>query len=88
MYKKSSSFVYIFFFICQFFQITPSGYAYKVENWHALSDEQYFSKHRFLDICRCVLKYQRPNLSRIERNNISKFWAVADLLRKQATGFR
>ena len=26
------------------------------ENWHALSHEQYFSRHRFLDICRCAFK--------------------------------
>ena len=83
MYKKSSSFVYMFLQLSVF----PSGYPYKGENWHALSDEQYFSKHRFLEICHCVLKYLRPKLSRIERNNISKFWAVADLLRKHATGF-
>ena len=24
------------------------------ETWHAWSQEQYFSKHRFLDICRCA----------------------------------
>ena len=26
---------------------------YKAENWHTLSHKQYFSKHRFLNICRC-----------------------------------
>ena len=35
---------------------TPLGYPYKTENWHALSQEQCFSKHRFLDICRCAFK--------------------------------
>ena len=30
------------------------GVLYKAENWHALSHEQYFSKHHFLDICQCV----------------------------------
>ena len=29
---------------------------YKAENWHAWSHEQYFSKHRFLDICQCAFK--------------------------------
>ena len=28
---------------------------YKAENWHALSHEKYFSKPRFLDICRCAV---------------------------------
>ena len=27
---------------------------FKAENWHALSHEQYFLKHRFVDICRCA----------------------------------
>ena len=27
---------------------------YNAENWHVLSHEQYFSKHRFLDTCRCA----------------------------------
>ena len=27
---------------------------YKAETWHAWSQEQYFSKHRFLDICWCA----------------------------------
>ena len=47
MNKKSSSFVYKFVVNCQ----VP----YKAENWHALSHEHYFSKHRFLDICRVSL---------------------------------
>ena len=29
-------------------------YPVKAENWHALSQEQYFSKHHFLDICQCA----------------------------------
>ena len=33
-----------------------SGVLYKAENWHTWSYEQYFSKHRFLDICRCDFK--------------------------------
>ena len=28
----------------------------KAENWHALSDEQYFSKQLVLNICRCAFK--------------------------------
>ena len=27
---------------------------YKTKNYHALSHEEPFSKHQFLDICRCV----------------------------------
>ena len=88
MYKKSISFVYIFAFNYQFFNITPSGYAYKVENWHTLSDDQKIFKHRFLDICHCLFKYQRAELSRIEKKHLSEFWAVAELLRKQATDLR
>ena len=30
----------------------------KAKNWHAWSLEQYFSKHRFVDICRCAFKDQ------------------------------
>ena len=41
-----------FLSIAIFFQITFS----KAENWHVSSHEQYLSKHRFLDICRCVFK--------------------------------
>ena len=29
-------------------------YAIKLKNWHALSHEQYYSKHHFLDICQCA----------------------------------
>ena len=50
MYKKTS----LCAVKCQFFQITPSGYA--LWNWHALVHEQYFSKYRFLDIYRCSFK--------------------------------
>ena len=32
------------------------GVPCKAENWHALFHEQYFSKHLFLDICRCAFK--------------------------------
>ena len=30
------------------------GVPYKAKNWHTLSHEQYFSKHRFVDTSRCV----------------------------------
>ena len=30
--------------------------AYKSKNWPALSHEQYFLKHRFLDVCRYDFK--------------------------------
>ena len=55
MYKKSNSFVYKFVVNCQVFDVTPSG-SYEAENRHAWSHEQYFSKHRFLDICRSAFK--------------------------------
>ena len=31
---------------------------YEAENWHAWSHEQYFSKHRFSDICRCAFSIE------------------------------
>ena len=34
------------------------GVPYKAKNWHALSHEQYFSKHSFLDICQCAFNCQ------------------------------
>ena len=36
--------------------ICYQGVLCKVENWHALSHEQYFSKNHFLDICQCAFK--------------------------------
>ena len=42
--------------IVRFSKYLRQGVPYKAENWHALSHEQYFSKHRFLDICRCTFK--------------------------------
>ena len=59
MYKISNSLVYIFVTNCQFFQkiikrsITNNRICPKAENWHALSHEQYFPKHRFSDMCHC-----------------------------------
>ena len=48
---KSQTRLFIYFSsIVSFFQIKPI----KLEKWHALSHEQYFSVHRFLDICRCT----------------------------------
>ena len=40
--------------IARFPKSLCQGVAYKAENWNALSHEQYFSKHRFLDICQCA----------------------------------
>ena len=34
------------------------GVPCKAKNWHALSHEQYFSKHSFLDICQCAFNCQ------------------------------
>ena len=35
----------------------------KAQNWHDLSHEQYFLKHRFLDICRCAFNIARALVS-------------------------
>ena len=43
--------------IARFSKQLRQGVLYKAENWHALSHEQYFSKHRFLDICRCAFNF-------------------------------
>ena len=40
---------YIFIANYQFFQITPTRYTLSNEKWHALLNEEYFSKHHFLD---------------------------------------
>ena len=40
--------------IVRFSKYLCQGVPYEAENWHAWSHEQYFSKHRFLDICRCA----------------------------------
>ena len=40
--------------IVKFSKQLRQGVPYKAQNWHAWSHEQYFSKHRFLDICRCA----------------------------------
>ena len=63
MNRKKGEFIYVYRFVtkCQFFQIILSEYAYQAGNWHALSHEQYFSKHRFLDICRCVFKENKKD---------------------------
>ena len=45
-----------FLSIVRFSKQLRQGVPYKGENWHALSHEQCFSKHRFLDICRCAFK--------------------------------
>ena len=40
-------FAFKFILNCQVFKIIRQGAPYKAENWHVLSHEQYFSKHRF-----------------------------------------
>ena len=40
--------------IVRFSKQLRQGVPYKAENWHTWSNEQYFLKHRFLDICWCV----------------------------------
>ena len=54
MYKKSNLFVYVFVVIRQFSKQLRHGVAKKTESWHVLSHKQYFFKHRFFHICRCV----------------------------------
>ena len=49
-------FVYKFVVSCQ---ILYQGVPYKAEAWHACSQEQYFSKHRFLDIYQCAFKVSK-----------------------------
>ena len=56
MHKKLNSFVYQFVVNLQgFLNNSIMVHSYKAENWHALSHEQYFWKHNFLDICQCTL---------------------------------
>ena len=55
MYKKLNSFVYKFVVNCQIF-LKTQGVPYKAEAWHVWSQEQYFLKHSFLDICRWAFK--------------------------------
>ena len=72
MYQTLNSFfLYVFVVNCQFFQITPSEYTYSAEKWHALSHEQYFSKHSFLEICRCVFNWLRKHIENSELAKIS-----------------
>ena len=40
--------------IVRFSKKLRNGVLYKAENWHTWWYEQYFSKHRFLDVCRCA----------------------------------
>ena len=51
--------------IVRFSKYLRQGVPYKAKNWHPLSHEQYFSKHRFLDICRCAFKENRKINSRL-----------------------
>ena len=43
---------------------------YKTEICNALSDEQCFSKHFFLDICQCVFKSSVFNISALQVQDI------------------
>ena len=54
LFKKLSSVVEFSKSLCQ-------GIPSKAENSHALSQEQYFSKNSFLDICQCAFKYSSYN---------------------------
>ena len=44
--------------ISRFSKQLHQGVLYKAENWHALSHQQYFSKHHFLDICQCAFNLE------------------------------
>ena len=44
--------------ISRFSKQLHQGVLYKAETWHALSQEQYFSKHHFLDICQCAFNLE------------------------------
>ena len=60
---------------------------YKVENWHALSHEQYFSKHRFSDICPCAFKRKAKNVL-VFKNPPGDKVSVANTWRKRGQLFR
>ena len=51
---------FVCLFICRQLSVFPNNpvkvCAYKVKSCHALSHEQFFSKHCFLDIFRCAFK--------------------------------
>ena len=57
MYEKSNQFVYISLAsVVEFSKLLGQGVPFKAANQHALSQEQYFSKSRILDICQCAFK--------------------------------
>ena len=54
------------------------GVPYKAENWCDILHEQYFSKHRSLDICRCACKYDTQNMMLLFSNTLKeKFFSLA-----------
>ena len=44
--------------ISRFSKELHQGVLYKAETWHPLSQEQYFLKHHFLDICQCAFNFE------------------------------
>ena len=40
---------------------------YEAENWYALSYDKYFSKQRFLDICRCAFNISKKLLAKANK---------------------
>ena len=72
--------------IVGFSKLLRQGVPYQTEKWHALSHEQYFSKHRFLDICRCafnnirnervleIFRYARNRITRINMSTRTAHW--------------
>ena len=45
---------------------------YKAENWYDSSHEQYFSEHRFLDICQCAFK-EVPSYNSLLKDTLKAF---------------
>ena len=54
MYKIRTRLLINLSSIARFSKLFCQGVPYKAENWYALSHEQYFSQHHFLNICRCA----------------------------------
>ena len=59
MYENWNSFLNLIVVNYQFFQITTLRYTHDAENSLGLSNEQYFSIHRFLDISLPVLSFKK-----------------------------
>ena len=45
---------------------------YKAENWHAPSHEQYFSEHRFLDICQYAFNFSAKHPTHISIDSFGR----------------